>query len=98
MSNYNRPHQPDSKLFFMVRLLDRNSNLLVREVERLRAATRQTLQTLPFEIDEIVVLPAVPHQKIGVGRRSNTGKRGYGNAAFGNTICVMMKTLQHIAI
>ena len=61
MSNYNRPHQPDSKLFLTVRLLNRNSNLLVREVERLRAATRQTRQTLPFEIDEIVVLPAVIH-------------------------------------
>lgn len=61
MSNYTRSDHPDRKLFFTVRLLDRNSNLLLREVERLRAATRQTRQTLPFEIDEIVVLPAVIH-------------------------------------
>jgi putative transposase len=61
MSNYIRPQQPDCKLFFTVRLQNRNSNLLVHEIERLRAATRQTRQTFPFEIDEIVVLPAVIH-------------------------------------
>lgn len=53
--------QPSNTFFFTVRLLDRNSNLLVQEVERLRLATRKTRKSLPFEIDEIVVLPAVIH-------------------------------------
>lgn len=61
MSNYIRPKRPAAQLFFTVRLLDRHSNLLVTEVERLRAAMRKTRNTMPFEIDEIVVLPSVIH-------------------------------------
>ena len=53
--------RPIGKLFFTVRLQDRHSNLLVQEIERLRHATRKTLNAMPFEIDEIVVLPAAIH-------------------------------------
>lgn len=59
MPSYIRPQCTATKLFFTVRLVDRNSNLLVREVERLRHATRRTRVSMPFEIDEIVVLPSV---------------------------------------
>lgn len=61
MSVHIRPRQSATKLFFTVRLLDRHSNLLVQEIERLRAATRKTRTSMPFVIDEIVVLPAVIH-------------------------------------
>ena len=61
MSNLIHTPQTATKLFFTVRLLDRNSNLLVQQIERLRVATRKTLTSMPFEIDEIVVLPAVIH-------------------------------------
>ena len=61
MLNCIRPRQTGTKLFFTVRLLDRHSNLLVHRIERLRLATRKTLTSMPFEIDEIVVLPSVIH-------------------------------------
>ncbi|MEP3921039.1 transposase [Ascidiaceihabitans sp.] len=61
MSNYIRTHQPGAQLFFTVRLANRNGDLLVREIERLRHATRITHTRYPFEINEIVVLPAVIH-------------------------------------
>ena len=61
MSAYIRPSRSGSSLFFTVRLLDRNSNLLVQEIERLRHAMRKTRAAFPFEIDEIVVLPSVIH-------------------------------------
>jgi putative transposase len=53
--------RPIGKLFFTVRLQDRHSNLLVQAIERLRHATRKTLNAMPFEIDEIVVLPGAIH-------------------------------------
>ena len=53
--------RPTGKLFFTVCLQDRHSNLLVQQIERLRHATRKTLNAIPFQIDEIVVMPAVIH-------------------------------------
>lgn len=47
--------------FFTVRLQDRRSDLLVREVGRLRNATRKALATHPFRIDDIVILPNAIH-------------------------------------
>lgn len=61
MSNCIRPRHTGTKLFFTVRLLERHSNLLVHQIGRLRLATRKTLSSMPFEIDEIVVLPSVIH-------------------------------------
>ena len=49
------------KLFFTFHLQDRHSNLMVQEIERLRHATRKTLNAMTFQIDEIVVMPAVIH-------------------------------------
>lgn len=47
--------------FFTVRLQDRRSDLLLREVGRLRIATRRALAAHPFRIDDIVVLPNAIH-------------------------------------
>lgn len=57
MPNYIRPRVTGARVFFTVALADRGSNLLVREVERLRAAVRVTRAERPFGIDAWVVLP-----------------------------------------
>lgn len=61
MPNYIRAHRPGGTFFFTVRLADRNSDLLVREIGRLRAATRHALDFYPFRIDAICVLPGTIH-------------------------------------
>ncbi len=61
MSRYIRPERPGSSVFFTVNLADRGSDLLVREVEALRAAVRTTLAERPVRIDAWVVLPDHMH-------------------------------------
>lgn len=48
-------------MFFTVALADRRSDLLVREIDHLRAAVRVTLAEHPFSIDAWVVLPDHMH-------------------------------------
>ena len=55
------PLATDSTFFCTVRLQDRRSDLLVREMNRLRNATRTALTACPFRIDDIVVLPNAIH-------------------------------------
>ena len=57
MSSYLRPRRPGATIFFTVALQQRGSDLLLREVERLREAVRQTRAERPFLIDAWVVLP-----------------------------------------
>lgn len=57
MSRYARPRIPGASVFFTVALADRTSDVLVREVEALRSAVRQTREERPFRIDAWVVLP-----------------------------------------
>jgi putative transposase len=61
MPKYTRSSRAGGTYFFTVRLADRRSDLLVREVDVLRRVTRQTCDRLPFTIDDIVVLPATIH-------------------------------------
>ena len=61
MPNYHRPREPGARVFFTVALADRGSDLLVREVEALRKAVRQTRDERPFGIDAWVVLPDHMH-------------------------------------
>mmetsp|Transcript_22630 Transcript_22630/g.37069 ORF Transcript_22630/g.37069 Transcript_22630/m.37069 type:complete len:191 (+) Transcript_22630:3082-3654(+) len=61
MPRYTRSSCPDAAYFFTVRLADRTSDLLVREIDVLRQVTRQTRDRMPFVIDDIVVLPSVIH-------------------------------------
>lgn len=61
MSNYIRTKRPGATLFFTVRLADRNSNLLVQNIAKLRSSMRLTRTRYPFEITEVVVLPSVIH-------------------------------------
>ncbi len=65
-----------STVFSTVCLAHRNSDLLVREVERLRIAVRQTKQNHPFDILAWVTLPdhlhcvwRLPEGDLAVGQR-----------------------------
>ena len=61
MGNYKRRRVPGGTYFFTVHLQNRNSDLLVTQIDALRAATRTTMKRYPFRIDAIVVLPATIH-------------------------------------
>ncbi len=61
MSNYRRALVPGATYFFTVNLRDRSSDLLVREIDLLRATVRATRQRHPFYIDAWVVLPDHMH-------------------------------------
>lgn len=61
MSHYRRLYVPGATYFFTARLLDRRSDLLVREVGLLRTAVALTRKRWPFQIDAAVVLPEVVH-------------------------------------
>lgn len=57
MSRYVRLRIPGATIFFTLALSDRRSDLLIREVDRLRDAVRRTRAERPFHIDAWVVLP-----------------------------------------
>ena len=61
MPNYLRPRVPGATIFFTVALGERGSDLLVREVGRLRAAVQATRAERPFAIEAWVVLPVHLH-------------------------------------
>ncbi len=61
MSRYLRPKCDGASIFFTVTLADRESDLLVREIDALRQAVRQTLAERPVRIDAWVVLPDHMH-------------------------------------
>src|SRR3990167_9072983 len=61
MSDYRRARVPGATYFFTVNLRDRSSDLLVREIELLRATVRATKARHPFHIDAWVVLPEHMH-------------------------------------
>ena len=57
MPTYIRPRVAGAAVFFTVALADRRSDLLVRQVDRLRDAVRRVRADRPFGIDAWVVLP-----------------------------------------
>lgn len=57
MLRYLRPRLPGVPIFFTVALAQRDSRLLVDEVDRLREAVRATQAERPFGMDAWVVLP-----------------------------------------
>ena len=61
MSDYRRARVPGATYFFTVNLRDRTSDLLVREIDLLRATVRATKALHPFHIDAWVVLPEHMH-------------------------------------
>jgi putative transposase len=61
MPDYRRNRVPGGTYFFTVNLANRRSDLLVREVETLRAAIRAVRLAAPFHIDAWVILPEHMH-------------------------------------
>lgn len=61
MSRYRRMYVPGGSYFFTVNLAHRGSDLLVRHVDLLRDAVRQTRTERPFQIDAWVVMPDHMH-------------------------------------
>ena len=57
MPDYRRARVPGGTYFFTVNLLDRRQDTLVRHIDLLRAAVRETRGGKPFHIDAWVVLP-----------------------------------------
>jgi putative transposase len=57
MSRYRRAKIEGGAFFFTLALTDRSSNLLVREIERLRCAYKVIQDRLPFETIAICILP-----------------------------------------
>lgn len=57
MSNVIRPKSQAASIFFTVALVERGSDLLLREVDRLRDAVRTTRAERPFAINAWVVMP-----------------------------------------
>lgn len=57
MSNYRRPRVPGASIFFTVNLARPGSDLLIREIDRLRGAVRVARTLRPFAIDAWVTLP-----------------------------------------
>ena len=61
MSNYRRPKIPGATVFFTVALACRGTDTLLREVDTLRDAVRQTRKERPFHINAWVILPDHMH-------------------------------------
>ncbi len=61
MPDYRRNRVAGGTYFFTVNLANRRSDLLVREVETLRACVRAVRLTTPFHIDSWVILPDHMH-------------------------------------
>src|SRR5262245_59774715 len=57
MSRYRRPSIEGGIFFFTVTLLDRSSELLVQQVERLRQVYRTVQARRPFATNAICILP-----------------------------------------
>ena len=61
MLNYRRNRVPGGTYFFTVNLEDRDQELLVTEIDALRAAVRKARVQRPFHIDAWAVLPDHMH-------------------------------------
>ena len=61
MPDYRRHRVPGGTYFFTLTLADRRSDLLVREIDSLRAAVARTRLRYPFHVDAWVVLPEHMH-------------------------------------
>ena len=61
MPDYRRNRVPGGTYFFTVNLLDRRSDLLVKQTDILRDAVRRARARAPFHIDAWAVLPDHMH-------------------------------------
>ncbi|STX44539.1 Transposase and inactivated derivatives [Legionella donaldsonii] len=55
--HYRRIAIPGATYFFTVNLLNRKSDLLIKQINKLRDSFKKVLNSYPFEIDGVVILP-----------------------------------------
>jgi putative transposase len=84
MPDYRRAYIPGGTFFFTVTLADRSSDILVREIDRLRRAYAGVQSRHPFETIAICVLPdhlhaiwSLPDDDADFARRWNLIKVGF---------------------
>jgi putative transposase len=84
MPNYRRAKVAGGTFFFTVALADRSSDLLVREVDRLRRTYSQVKRQRPFETVAICIMPdhlhaiwSLPEGDVDFARRWNLIKSGF---------------------
>jgi putative transposase len=70
MPDYHRNRVPGGTYFFTVNLLDRRSDLLVKQIDILLDPVRRVHAGTPFQIDARVVLPDHMHR---LGSRPSPG-------------------------
>lgn len=84
MPNYRRAKVTDGTFFFTVTLADRTSDLLVKEIDRLRPIYADVAKQCPFETIAICILPdhlhaiwSLPSNDTDFARRWNLIKGGF---------------------
>lgn len=99
MPNYRRPRVTGATVFFTVALADRRSDLLVREIKRLRAAVRATRTERPFDIVAWVVLPDHLHcvWTLPVGDRDFSTRWSAIKARFSAGLMAAPRRASHLA-
>jgi putative transposase len=82
MSHYRRSLAKGATFFFTANLADRKSDLLIREIARLREAYRRTKDRYPFKTIAICIMPdhlhavwQLPEDDADFGRRWGSIKR-----------------------
>jgi putative transposase len=98
MPNYIRPRVTGASIFFTVALADRKSDLLVREIDRLRDAVRRTRAERPFGIEAWVVLPDHLHcvWTLPAGDRDFAMRWGAIKARFSAGIAPRSRRASHV--
>ena len=99
MPRYIRPKVSGLPVFFTVALADRGSDLLVREIGRLRAAVAATRAERPFAIEAWVVLPDHLHcvWTLPEGDRDYSGRWGAIKARFSMGLAAGAVRSSHVA-
>jgi putative transposase len=69
MSRYRRAKIEGGAFFFTVTIADRSSDLLIRQIERLRHAYKLAHKRLPFETVAICVLPRSDSRRVASAER-----------------------------
>jgi putative transposase len=88
MPDYRRNRVPGGRFFFTVNLLDRRSDLLVTQIQALRAAVLLVRRHAPFHIDAWVVLSAHMHclWTLPAGNAGFPGRRRAIKTAFSKAL------------
>jgi putative transposase len=87
MTDYRRNFLPGASFFLTVNPAERRRRLLTEQIDKLRAAFRETRQRHPLKIDALVVLPdhlravrSLPEDDADFARRTGISESGLSDA------------------